>query len=109
MYSYIMSRTATANQALPPQVTRALLKLGADLRIARERRGESLRAWAVRMAVSVPTLRRLEAGDPSVGVAVYATALWLVGKAGELGELASPRGDTEALELHIAASDRRQK
>lgn len=104
-----MSRSATASKALPPQVTRALRQLGADLRIARERRSESLRAWAVRMAVSVPTLRRLEAGDPSVGVAVYATALWLVGKAGVLGELASPRDDTEALELHIADSDRRRK
>lgn len=104
-----MSRTATASKALPPQVMRALQQLGADLRIARERRGESLRAWAVRMAVSVPTLRRLEAGDPSVGVAVYATALWLVGKAGALGELASPRDDAEALELHIADTDRRRQ
>ena len=104
-----MSRTATASKALPLQVTRALRQLGADLRIALERRGESLRAWAVRMAVSVPTLRRLEAGDPSVGVAVYATALWLVGKAEVLSELASPRDDAEALELHIADSDRRRQ
>ena len=104
-----MSRPATATKALPPQVSRALQKLGADLRIARERRGESLRAWAARMAVSVPTLRRLEHGDPAVGIAVAATALWLIGKVDDLGELAAPKEDGEALDLHILKSSRRRK
>jgi hypothetical protein len=109
MQLYVMSRAATAAKALPPQVTRALQRLGADLRIARERRGESLRSWAARMAVSVPTLRRLEDGDASVGIAVCATALWLVGKVDDLGALAAPKEDGEALDRHIIESSRQRR
>lgn len=36
------------------------------------RRRESLRTWAKRMGVSVATLQRLEAGDPSVSVGIVA-------------------------------------
>jgi transcriptional regulator with XRE-family HTH domain len=104
-----MSRSATATKALPPQVRRAIEKLGADLRIARERRNKSLRAWAARMFISVPTLRRLEAGDPSVGLAVCATALWLLGKVDALAALAAPKDDVEALDRHILESSRRRK
>jgi len=52
--------------------------LGENLALARQRRKESLRAWASRMAVYVPTLIRMEKGDPPVGMGVYATALWLM-------------------------------
>ena len=71
-------------QQLPPATAAAIEKLGADLAVARLRRKESLKAWAKRMGVSVPTLQRLEAGDPSVGIGIVATALWLV-----LGNLAA--------------------
>jgi len=60
---------------LPPATAAAIERLGADLAVARLRRKESLRTWAARMGVSVPTLQRLEAGDPGVGVGIVATAL----------------------------------
>jgi len=71
--------------------------LGANLRLARLRRGQSLRAWALRLDVSVPTLIAMERGAPSVGVGVYATALWLMGRHAALEDLAAPAHDAQAL------------
>jgi transcriptional regulator with XRE-family HTH domain len=104
-----MSRSADTARSLPPQVQRSLEKLGGDLRIARERRKESLRAWAQRMGISVPTLQRMEAGDATVGVSAYVTALWLVGRLKEFEQIADPAGDEKALSLDILASSRRRK
>lgn len=58
-------------------------------------------SWASRLGVSVPTLMRLEAGEPGVGMGIYATALWLIGRDGALAELASPEKDRGALELDV--------
>ena len=103
-----MSRPAKTAASLPGQVERCLEKLGADLRIARERRGESLRAWAARVGVSVPTLQRLEAGDPAVGVSAYAVVLWLVGRVNDLENLADPAKDQQALSQEILKSSRKR-
>lgn len=53
------------------------------------------------MGVSVPTLQRLEAGDPAVGIGIVATALWLIQRDGELGSLAAPEHDLGAVELEV--------
>lgn len=53
------------------------------------------------MGCSVPTLIRLEKGDPGVGVGLYATALWLIGRVGALPELAAPAHDKGALESDV--------
>lgn len=96
-----MPKTARALLQLPPATSAALEKLGADLAVARLRRKESLKTWAGRMGVSVPTLQRLEAGDPSVGIGIVATALWLIQRDGELGKLAAPEQDAGALEMDV--------
>ena len=96
-----MPRPPRALSQLPPSTTAALERLGADLAVARLRRKESLRTWAQRMGVSVPTLQRLEAGDPSVGVGIVATALWLIQRDDELGKLASPENDLGAMEMSV--------
>jgi len=71
--------------------------LGDHLRLGRKRRKESLRSWALRMDVSVPTLTAMEKGDPRVSMGVYATALWLMGRDDALRELAAPETDSRAL------------
>lgn len=96
-----MPKTARALLQLPPATAGAIEKLGADLAVARLRRKESLRSWAQRMGVSVPTLQRLEAGDPSVGIGIVATALWLIQRDGELRNLAAPEHDQGALEMDV--------
>jgi len=100
-----MSKTSTALTQMPPSTVAALQQLGADLAVARLRRKESLKTWAKRIGVSVPTLLRLEAGEPGVSLGVLATALWLVGRDGALATLATPREDRGALELDVREAE----
>ncbi len=99
-----MPKTARALLQLPPATAAAIEKLGADLAVARLRRKESLKTWAKRMGVSVPTVQRLEAGDPAVGIGIVATALWLIQRDGELQNLASPEHDQGAIEMDVRAA-----
>jgi len=96
-----MSKTTKAIRQLPPATLGALQKLGADLAVARLRRKESLRTWAKRLGVTLSTLQRLEAGDPTVSLGIVASALWLINRDGELGNLAAPEHDQGALELNV--------
>ncbi len=96
-----MPKTARAILQMPPATVAAIEKLGADLAVARLRRKESLKTWAQRLGVSVPTLQRLEAGDPGVGIGIVATALWLIQRDGALTQLAAPELDQGAIELDI--------
>jgi len=90
---------------MPPSTIAALEQLGADLAVARLRRKESLKTWAKRMGVSVPTLLRLEAGEPSVSLGVLATALWLIGRDATLATLATPKEDRGALALDVRQAE----
>jgi len=101
LISIFMPKTARALLQLPPATAAALEKLGADLAVARLRRRESLKTWAARMGVSVPTLQRLEAGDPSVAIGIVATALWLIRRDAELRNLAAPESDLGAVEMDV--------
>jgi len=103
-----MPKSPRAVLAMPPATTRALSALGENLAIARVRRRESQRAWARRLGVSVPTLIRMERGDPGVGIGIYATALWLIGKADALPELAAPATDHGALESDVRSALKRR-
>lgn len=92
-----MPKVAQSVASLPSSVLVSLELLGEDLRLGRKRRKESLRSWALRMNVSVPTLTGMERGDPRVGMGVYATALWLMGRDEGLRTLATPERDALAL------------
>jgi hypothetical protein len=65
---------------------------------------EPLKSWAQRIGVSEPTLIRMEKGDPSVSMGVYATALWLIGRSQAMRELAAPEYDKAALEDAVRAA-----
>ena len=73
---------------LPLPVQRVLKKLGSDIRDARRRRRIQTEIMADRLQISRPTLRRLEKGDPSVGMGSYATALYILGMINHVGNLA---------------------
>jgi transcriptional regulator with XRE-family HTH domain len=102
-----MPKTPQALLAIPPAAGQALKALGENLRIARARRRESQRDWAKRLGISVPTLIRMERGDPGVGAGIYVTALWLMGTVGGLAELAAPAADRGALENDVRRALRR--
>ncbi|HMD28600.1 MAG TPA: hypothetical protein VKH13_08535 [Steroidobacteraceae bacterium] len=100
-----MSKASPALNQMPPSTLAALSQLGADLAVARLRRKESLKTWAKRLGVSVPTLLRLEAGEANVSLGVLATALWLIGRDSALGTLATPKEDRGALELDVRQAE----
>jgi transcriptional regulator with XRE-family HTH domain len=102
-----MPKSSQALLTLPPAAAQALRSLGANLAIARGRRRESQRAWAKRLGVSVPTLIRMERGDPGVGAGIYVTALWLIGRSNALADLAAPGTDRGALEGDIRSAQAR--
>src|SRR4026209_3064929 len=97
-----MPKTPQALLTIPPAASQALRALGENLAIARTRRRESQRAWAKRLGVSVPTLIRMERGDPGVGAGIYATALWLMGTVGGLPDLAAPAAGRRAPEGEVS-------
>jgi hypothetical protein len=103
----IMSKRSSALNLMPSAVLVHLRELGENLAIARKRRREPLKAWAERVGVSEPTLARMEKGDPSVSMGVYATAVWLMGRAPALPDLAAPEHDQGALEEAVRVAKAR--
>jgi transcriptional regulator with XRE-family HTH domain len=88
-----MPRTDKSFQQLPGAVSVALTELGKAIRVARLRRRLSAQDFASRLAVTLPTLRKLERGDPGVALATFVTALWLLGLLDRLRDLAKPEND----------------
>src|SRR6266568_4813485 len=83
----------------PVPVTRALRKLGHDIRDARRRRRIPVAILAQRASISRMTLNKVEKGDPGVSLGAYATVLFALGMAERLADVADPRHDTVGLEL----------
>lgn len=104
---YVVSKRSGAIESMPSAVLVQLRELGENLAVARKRRREPLRAWAQRIGVSEPTLMRMEKGDPSVSMAVYATALWLMGRSQVIADLAAPEHDQGALEEAVRVAKAR--
>lgn len=92
-----MSRKKAAR--LPIPVTRALRKLGHDIRDARRRRRIPSEIAAQRASISRPTLIKVEKGDPGVAIGSYATLLFVMGLTERLAELADPKHDAVGLQL----------
>jgi hypothetical protein len=50
----------------------------------------------------------MERGEPAVGIGIYATALWMMGRAQSLAELADPKTDQGALESDVRRAVKRR-
>jgi transcriptional regulator with XRE-family HTH domain len=102
-----MPKHSMAIDILPNTAVVSLTTLGAHLRIARERRGDSLKSMAARIGTSIPTLRRMEAGDAKVSIGIYAAALWMFGKSAALAEILEPWKDDYATMLDVDRASRK--
>jgi len=80
-------------------VTRALRKLGHDIRDARRRRRIPVAILAQRASISRTTLNKVEKGDPGVSLGAYATVLFVIGMVDRLADLADAKHDAVGLEL----------
>ena len=75
--------------AVPPSARKALAAMGENIRLARLRRKLSMALVAERAGISVPTLRAIEQGSPSVAIGSYATVLLAIGMKDELSHVAA--------------------
>jgi transcriptional regulator with XRE-family HTH domain len=90
-------------------VRRSLRKLGQDISDARRRRNLPASVIAERAFTSRPTLRRIEQGDPSVGMGIYAAVLQALGLLDGLGEVADAANDKIGLALAADALPKRTR
>lgn len=90
---------ARSGPTLPLPVSRALRKLGADIRDARRRRRIPTTTMAARASISRTTLAKIERGDPGVQLGLYATVLFVLGLTDRIGDLVDVRHDRVGLEL----------
>ena len=88
-----------ATYTLPRVARQALTKLGEDITVARKKRRISTVSMAERAFISRGTLYKVERGDPSVSMGVYATVLAILGLADGLGQVADRRNDPLGLDI----------
>ncbi len=89
----------TSHPNLPLPVSRSLKKFGADIRTARLKRGFTEAMMADRIGAHRNTYRKIERGDPTASLGLYAAALFALGFATPFGDLIDQRRDDTGLLL----------
>ncbi|HEX6038227.1 helix-turn-helix transcriptional regulator [Longimicrobium sp.] len=84
---------------MPLRVRNSLAKFGADIALGRRKRGLTGAMMAERIGVSRSTYFRVEKGDPTVSMGVYAMAMFVLGLGTPFADLADARGDELGLAL----------
>ncbi len=92
---------------LPPNLRRALGRFGSDLATARRKRRVTIQMMTERLGVAKSTYQRVEKGDPSVSMGIYAMALFVLGFGESLGSLVDPSKDDQGLLLDTARLPKR--
>lgn len=77
---------------MTPANTDQLCALGMRLRHARLARNEDQKTFSIRVGVSVPTYRKMEAGNPGVAIGHWVQALWILGRDDDIDRLLAPTG-----------------
>jgi transcriptional regulator with XRE-family HTH domain len=98
-----MGKRSRLISAPPHAAEQAVKTLGANLRVARERRLLSLEAVAEKIGVGRRVVADAEGGKLSTGVIVYVSLLWAYGLLGHLADVADPGKDKEGTTLDILA------
>jgi len=93
--------------APPAAVRRALRKLGTDIHDARRRRQLTMSVVADRAFTTRATLQRVEEGDPSVGMGIYAAVLHALGLLDGLADVADIGVDVQGQILGAAQLPKR--
>lgn len=88
-----------ATSTLPRAARQALVKLGEDIAVARKKRRISTVSMAERAFISRGTFYKVEKGDPSVSMGIYATVLFILGLVDGLGNVADRGVDTLGLDI----------
>ncbi|MCR5225155.1 MAG: helix-turn-helix domain-containing protein [Alphaproteobacteria bacterium] len=78
---------------IPIPVNKALKKLGADLKEARIKRRLTMALVEERAGITHVTLTKVEKGDSSVSIGIYAKVIFVLGLIDNLYQLAEPDND----------------
>jgi DNA-binding XRE family transcriptional regulator len=90
----------TSNRdVLPPRLRRVLLKLGSDVALARRKRALTVEMMTERVGVAKATYLKVEKGDPTVSMGVYAMTLFVLGFPDVLANLIDAGRDDTGLLL----------
>ncbi|MFY9294873.1 MAG: helix-turn-helix transcriptional regulator [Methylorubrum rhodinum] len=93
----------------PLEVVDALWQMGQAIKAARLRRRQSASDLASRVGVSLPTLRKLENGDPTVSLGVFGKAVWVLGLLPAVRDAVSPENDHLAAAIETSRLPRRAR
>lgn len=93
--------------SLLPSVKLPLATLGQHIKHARQSRGWTVAEAAARIGVASATYKRIEAGDPSVSVGSWATALFQLQMLDQVVAAASPQNDILGTALRATQSIKR--
>ena len=85
-----------------------LKALGERLRAERLRRNESQEVFAARLGASIPTLKKMEDGNPGVQFASWVAALEVLGRESDLAQILPPSQDLFAKYNQMKASKRQR-
>jgi len=84
-----MPKRSKADHALPEAALEALRMLGENIRAARKAKGIHQKDLAARSLMTPARLRRLESGDPFVGLGALAQVLYVLELEADLAEVAT--------------------
>jgi len=73
---------------IPPALERNLVTMGMQIKLARLRRGHTIRLIAERAGISRATLWKVEKGDAGVAIGIYAKVLAAIGLPNDITLLA---------------------
>src|SRR5580700_256851 len=90
---------SSVHDILPAALRRSLVKFGGDIAVARRKRQLTVAMMAERLGVAKSTYLRVEKGDPSVSLGVYAMALFVLGFGDAFGDLVDASRDEQGLLL----------
>jgi transcriptional regulator with XRE-family HTH domain len=90
---------SSVHDILPPKVRRSLQKFGGDLALARRKRRLTTAMMSERLGVAKSTYARVEKGDPTVSLGVFAMALFVLGFGDAFGDLVDASRDEQGLLL----------
>ncbi len=105
LYSNI--RIIMIHKKYSPRVQKTLKTLGQNINIARRRRRESQQQFAERMGISSGTLKRLEKGDPGIGIGHLAMAFLALGELHRLDNILDCSTDELGLMIDLEALPKR--
>ena len=99
---------------IPIPVRKTLEKLGSDIKEARIRRKISMELMAQRAGIARPTLVKVEQGDATTSMGIYAKVIFILGLNDNLADIADIRNDKvgimiESKELPKRARTRKSK